>query len=322
MRPPMPGSIFSTRPTFMATGAASAWWAGSCRAARRRAWWWRPNAVAGWPRTLPTTTADALRAMGGKEPGKPRPSDGPAHPVALPAGRGVYETDAVFDALDEMVGDGILGAYGVSVETVAQGLRAIERPGVATVQVIFNAFRLKPLEKLLPACEKADVGVIVRVPLASGLLSGRYDEPRPSPPATTGPTTVRAKPSTSARPFRACPTRSECRPPAGWPSQPCPKAGRCQKWRCAGAPTPRGFRPSSPAPAAPSRLGPTPRWGPAPASPRAWRPRCRAALRRGSPQLRRRPLVRQRARLDARGQELHDQHGHGRRRRPGQNVHR
>ena len=88
----------------------------------------------------------------------------------------VYDNDAIFDALDEMVSDGILGAYGVSIETVAQGLRAIERPNVATVQVIFNAFRLKPLDRLLPACEKADVGVIVRVPLASGLLSGKYTE--------------------------------------------------------------------------------------------------------------------------------------------------
>ncbi|HTV13045.1 MAG TPA: aldo/keto reductase [Acidimicrobiales bacterium] len=89
---------------------------------------------------------------------------------------GVYEDDRVFDALDEMVAEGILAAYGVSVETVAQGERAIERPGVATVQVIFNAFRLKPLERLLPACARSGVGVIVRVPLASGLLSGKYDE--------------------------------------------------------------------------------------------------------------------------------------------------
>jgi aryl-alcohol dehydrogenase-like predicted oxidoreductase len=94
----------------------------------------------------------------------------------------VYENDAVFDALDEMVSDGTLGAYGVSIETVAQGLRAIERPNVATVQVIFNAFRLKPLERLFPACEKADVGVIVRVPLASGLLSGKYTESTTFPP--------------------------------------------------------------------------------------------------------------------------------------------
>jgi aryl-alcohol dehydrogenase-like predicted oxidoreductase len=89
---------------------------------------------------------------------------------------GVYEKDAVFDTLDELVSEKVLGAYGVSVETVAQGLRAAQRPGVATVQVIFNAFRLKPMRQLLPACGDAGVGVIVRVPLASGLLSGKYDE--------------------------------------------------------------------------------------------------------------------------------------------------
>ena len=95
----------------------------------------------------------------------------------------VYGSDEVFGTLDEMVTEGILGAYGVSIETVEQGLKAIERPGVSTVQVIFNAFRLKPLEKLLPACAQADVGVIVRVPLASGLLSGRYDERTTFPPS-------------------------------------------------------------------------------------------------------------------------------------------
>lgn len=88
----------------------------------------------------------------------------------------VYEKDEVFDALDELVEEGALGAYGASIETVAQGLRAIERPGIATLQVIFNAFRLKPQERLLPACAAANVGVIARVPLASGLLSGKYDE--------------------------------------------------------------------------------------------------------------------------------------------------
>jgi aryl-alcohol dehydrogenase-like predicted oxidoreductase len=88
----------------------------------------------------------------------------------------VYEDDRVFATLDEMVSERILGAYGVSIETVDQGLRAIQRPGVATVQVIFNAFRLKPLEKLLPACQRSGVGAIVRVPLASGLLSGKYNQ--------------------------------------------------------------------------------------------------------------------------------------------------
>jgi aryl-alcohol dehydrogenase-like predicted oxidoreductase len=88
----------------------------------------------------------------------------------------VYENDAVFDALDEMVSTGRIRAYGVSVETCAQALAAIARPHVATVQIILNCFRLKPLEQVLPAAREAGAGIIARVPLASGLLSGRYDE--------------------------------------------------------------------------------------------------------------------------------------------------
>jgi aryl-alcohol dehydrogenase-like predicted oxidoreductase len=87
----------------------------------------------------------------------------------------VLSDDAVFDALDALVAEGVLGAYGVSVETCDEALTAIARPGVATVQIILNAFRLKPLEQVLPAAQAAGVGVIARVPLASGLLSGRYD---------------------------------------------------------------------------------------------------------------------------------------------------
>jgi aryl-alcohol dehydrogenase-like predicted oxidoreductase len=89
---------------------------------------------------------------------------------------GVYENDEAFDALDEMVSDGRIAAYGVSVETCAQALAAIARPHVASVQIILNCFRLKPLDEVLPAARQAGVGIIARVPLASGLLSGRYDE--------------------------------------------------------------------------------------------------------------------------------------------------
>ena len=89
---------------------------------------------------------------------------------------GVYADDAAFAALDEMVQAGRIAAYGVSVETCAQALAAIARPHVATVQIILNCFRHKPLEEVLPAAREAGVGIIVRVPLASGLLSGRYDE--------------------------------------------------------------------------------------------------------------------------------------------------
>ncbi|TDC87402.1 aldo/keto reductase [Nonomuraea deserti] len=88
----------------------------------------------------------------------------------------VYSSDAVFDALDTLVAEKRIAAYGVSVETCEEALTAIARPGVATVQIILNAFRLKPLERVLPAARAAGVGIIARVPLASGLLSGRYDE--------------------------------------------------------------------------------------------------------------------------------------------------
>jgi aryl-alcohol dehydrogenase-like predicted oxidoreductase len=88
---------------------------------------------------------------------------------------GVYDNDEAFAALDSMVESGTISAYGVSVETCDQALKAIARPHVATVQIILNCFRLKPLEAVLPMAREAGVGIIARVPLASGLLSGRYD---------------------------------------------------------------------------------------------------------------------------------------------------
>ncbi|MCL2554750.1 MAG: aldo/keto reductase [Actinomycetia bacterium] len=88
----------------------------------------------------------------------------------------VYADDAVFDALDTLVAEERVAAYGVSVETRAEALAAIARPGVASVQVILNMLRLGPLREVLPAAREAGVGIIARVPLASGLLSGRYDE--------------------------------------------------------------------------------------------------------------------------------------------------
>jgi len=88
----------------------------------------------------------------------------------------VFADDRVFDALDTLVAEGSVAAYGLSVETVEQALAAIARPGVASVQIILNVFRRKPLEQVLPAAVAAGVGIIARVPLASGLLSGKYDE--------------------------------------------------------------------------------------------------------------------------------------------------
>jgi len=88
----------------------------------------------------------------------------------------VYSDQRVYDTLDDLVDAGAIAAYGVSVETVAEGLTALEHPGVATIQVILNVFRRKPLEQLLPAAARSGVGILARVPLASGLLSGKYDE--------------------------------------------------------------------------------------------------------------------------------------------------
>jgi aryl-alcohol dehydrogenase-like predicted oxidoreductase len=88
----------------------------------------------------------------------------------------VFSTDRVFDDLDTLVDEKVIASYGVSVETVAEALTAIARPHLATVQIILNAFRRKPLEEVLPAALAAGVGIIARVPLASGLLSGKYDE--------------------------------------------------------------------------------------------------------------------------------------------------
>ncbi len=84
-----------------------------------------------------------------------------------------YYRPDVFEALDNMVTDGIIRRYGVSVEKVEEALKAIEYPGVSTVQIIFNAFRQRPAELFFREAKARDVGIIVRVPLASGLLSGK-----------------------------------------------------------------------------------------------------------------------------------------------------
>jgi aryl-alcohol dehydrogenase-like predicted oxidoreductase len=88
----------------------------------------------------------------------------------------LYSSDEMYDALDTLVDEGAIANYGVSVETCDEALTAVARRGTATVQIILNAFRRKPLDYALPAAQQAGVGIIARVPLASGLLSGRYTE--------------------------------------------------------------------------------------------------------------------------------------------------
>jgi len=85
----------------------------------------------------------------------------------------VYYRPEVFGILDDFVQEGKLRHYGVSVEKVEEALKAIEFPGVQSVQIIFNIFRQRPAELFFPEAKRRKVGVIVRVPLASGLLTGK-----------------------------------------------------------------------------------------------------------------------------------------------------
>lgn len=79
----------------------------------------------------------------------------------------------VFGILDDLVAAGKLRYYGVSVETAAEAIAAMAHPRVQSVQIIFNMFRLKPAERVLPEARRRGVGILARVPLASGLLTGK-----------------------------------------------------------------------------------------------------------------------------------------------------
>lgn len=81
----------------------------------------------------------------------------------------------VFDALDRWKAEGLIRHYGASVRTVEEGRKVIEYPGVQVVQIIFNPFRLRPAERFFEEASRRDVGILVRVPLASGLLADAFD---------------------------------------------------------------------------------------------------------------------------------------------------
>ena len=85
----------------------------------------------------------------------------------------VYRRDDIFGELERQKQVGRIADYGVSIEKVEEGLQAMEYD-ISAVEVIFNMFRLKPLDRLFPTAKKKNVGIIARVPLASGLLTGRY----------------------------------------------------------------------------------------------------------------------------------------------------
>jgi aryl-alcohol dehydrogenase-like predicted oxidoreductase len=87
----------------------------------------------------------------------------------------LYEGPEVFAILDDMVKAGKIRYYGVSVEKVEEALKAIEFPNVQTVQIIFNCFRQRPAEVFFPRAKQKQVGILARVPLASGMLTGKLD---------------------------------------------------------------------------------------------------------------------------------------------------
>lgn len=94
----------------------------------------------------------------------------------------VYYRPEVFAALDDLKAAGKIRHYGVSVEKVEEALKATGFPGVESIQIIFNAFRHRPSELFFREAAIRDIGIIARVPLASGLLSGKMDRQSSFPP--------------------------------------------------------------------------------------------------------------------------------------------
>ncbi|SES93618.1 Predicted oxidoreductase [Oceanobacillus limi] len=88
----------------------------------------------------------------------------------------ILKNGQVFDALDKLKEQGKIRYYGVSVETVEEGLYVLEHSKASSLQVIFNIFRQKPLEQLFPKAQEKEVGILARVPLASGLLTGKFQK--------------------------------------------------------------------------------------------------------------------------------------------------
>jgi aryl-alcohol dehydrogenase-like predicted oxidoreductase len=86
----------------------------------------------------------------------------------------VYYEPEVFGVLDDLVNQGKIRYYGVSVEKVEEALKAIEYPNVQSVQIIFNIFRQRPAELFFSEAKRRQVGILARVPLASGLLTGKF----------------------------------------------------------------------------------------------------------------------------------------------------
>ena len=203
-------STSSTRPTCTATAAASGWWA-SCAAigaktiyvatkAGRRL---NPHTTEGYNRENLTAFVErSLKNLGVETIDLLQlhcpPND-------------VYYRPEVFGVLDDLVAAGKLRYYGVSVKSPEEGLKAMDYPNVQSVQIIFNMFRHRPAELFFAEAKRRQVGILARVPLASGLLTGKMtrDSTVRSRPII-GSSIGRAKRSTSARRFPAWITRRAC----------------------------------------------------------------------------------------------------------------
>ena len=135
----------------------------------------------------------------------------------------VYSNAEVYDALDTLVAEGAIRNYGVSVERTEEALEAMRHEGTATVQIILNAFRLKPLDEVLPAAEAAGVASSPASRSPPGCSPANTPRTRPSPRTTTGTTTAPARRSTSGRPS---PAWTSARASKRWPSSRnwCPTA--------------------------------------------------------------------------------------------------
>ena len=125
----------------------------------------------------------------------------------------VYYRPEVFGFLDEMVQEGKIRFYGVSVEKVEEALKAIEYPNVQTVQIIFNIFRQRPAELFFEQAKRQRVGILARVPLASGLLTGKMKpDTKFESRRSSRLQSPRARNLTAVKPSRAWTTRPAWRP--------------------------------------------------------------------------------------------------------------
>ena len=88
----------------------------------------------------------------------------------------ILKSEEVWQWLEDFRHEGLISHYGASVETVEEGLACVERPGLTSLQVIFNIYRQDAIDELLPRAAANGVGIIARLPLASGLLSGKFTQ--------------------------------------------------------------------------------------------------------------------------------------------------